>query len=296
MGTGRSVRRWLAGLDQVQTKAVCDTLVERLSTPAQVERLRARVGIASADLTAQNLLSRAYEVVALCDNRGPDSVAACLKHLVDIVEPEDLPGLEGKMGSRTILVVCANPLDTPRLKQERELELIESRLAETALGRKYVLTPARATRVSDLPRLFLEHTPSIVHFSGHGAPNGDLVFEDDLGAAKHLDVAHLTELIRILGERRFPECIVLNACYTIERAQALADLVECVIGMSQRIGDDSALRFSGGFYRGLAFGEPFETAFLLGCNEIDLEGLPDSAVPRITNRDGAILRPEEVRK
>ncbi len=207
MSTGRSARRWLEGLDQAQTKAVCDTLVERLSTPAQVERLRARAGIAPSDLTAQNFLGRAYEVVTLCDNRGPDSLTACLMHLVDIVEPEDLPGLDGKKGSRTILVVCANPRDTPRLQQERELEVIQSRLAEAAIGSEYVLIPARATRVSDLPRLFLEHTPSIVHFSGHGAPNGDLVFEDDLGAAKHLDVAHLTELTWIVNERRRPECM-----------------------------------------------------------------------------------------
>jgi hypothetical protein len=52
------------------------------------------------------------------------------------------------------------------------------------------------------------------------------------------------------------------------------------------IGDPSALRFSAGFYRGLAFGKSYEDAFRLGCNEIDLASLPDSSIPRFTTWQG----------
>jgi esterase/lipase superfamily enzyme len=50
--------------------------------------------------------------------------------------------------------------------------------------------------------------------------------------------------------------------------------------MEKAIGDPSALRFSAGFYRGVAFGKSYEDCFRLGCNEIDLTSLPDSCVPQ----------------
>jgi esterase/lipase superfamily enzyme len=55
--------------------------------------------------------------------------------------------------------------------------------------------------------------------------------------------------------------------------------------MEKTIGDASALRFAGGFYRALAFGKDYKSAFRLGCNEIDLAALPDAAVPHFTARD-----------
>jgi hypothetical protein len=54
--------------------------------------------------------------------------------------------------------------------------------------------------------------------------------------------------------------------------------------MARGIGDESALRFADGFYRGLAFGEDYATAFRLGCAKIDLAALPDALVPHFTSR------------
>ena len=83
-----------------------------------------------------------------------------------------------------------------------------------------------------------------------------------------------------LDRMRGVECF-----YSLERANVLRRYVGCVIGMEKQIGDPSALRFSAGFYRGLAFGKDYYQAFQLGCSEIDLASLPDGSIPHFTTRE-----------
>ena len=76
-------------------------------------------------------------------------------------------------------------------------------------------------------------------------------------------------------------CVVLNACYSEDQAQAIAAGVGCVVGMAGDVADDAAVRFAVAFYRALAYGKDVKTAFDLGCIEMDLAGLPDSDLPRL---------------
>ena len=52
------------------------------------------------------------------------------------------------------------------------------------------------------------------------------------------------------------------------------------------IGDGNARRFSGGLYRGLAYGRSVKTAFDLGKNEIDLSRGKDADVFHLLTRPG----------
>ena len=55
----------------------------------------------------------------------------------------------------------------------------------------------------------------------------------------------------------------------------------------------SAIAFAGAFYQGLGYGESIQTAFNLGCNQIELRALGHADVPRLLVRSG--IRPEEIR-
>ena len=81
-------------------------------------------------------------------------------------------------------------------------------------------------------------------------------------------------------------CVVLNACYSAEQAEAIAQSVDCVVGMASAIGDQSAIGFAKAFYQALAYGWSVQEAFELGSVQIGLEGLPDENVPKLLVRPG----------
>lgn len=185
--------------------------------------------------------------------------------------------------NRVILILTANPIETERLRIDEETRLTKERLQEGDVGRSYRVESEWAVRAADLSKFLLKYQPTIVHFSGHGSPTGEIILENDNGEATPVPIHVLANLFDIAGPST--ECILLNACYSSDQARALAKHVKCVVGMDKTIGDTSALRFSGGFYRALAFGKDYKAAFRLGCNEIDLAALPDAAVPHFTTSD-----------
>jgi esterase/lipase superfamily enzyme len=184
--------------------------------------------------------------------------------------------------TKTLLILAANPKETDRLAIAEEVKAIKARLELTDLGRAFQVKVELAARVTELSKLLLQHNPTIVHFSGHGSPTGDIVLEDENNAAFPVNVQTLAKLFGILGGE--VECVVLNACYAGTRAVALSQQVGCVVGMHKAIGDPSALRFSQSFYTGLAYGKDYKTAYELGCVDMDLLSLPDALVPRFTVR------------
>ena len=58
--------------------------------------------------------------------------------------------------------------------------------------------------------------------------------------------------------------VLLNACSTRPQAEAIAETIDCTIGMRKPIGDDAAIVFAASFYRALGFGRSVKEAFELG--------------------------------
>lgn len=52
-----------------------------------------------------------------------------------------------------------------------------------------------------------------------------------------------------------------------------------VVGMNKAIGDIAAIKFATGFYNAVGAGESVEFAYKLGCNVIQLEGIPEHMAP-----------------
>jgi len=116
--------------------------------------------------------------------------------------------------------------------------------------------------------LLLRHQPHIVHFSGHGSTQGEIVLEDAKGRPVTAPAAVLSDLFRILKDN--VRCVILNACWSQTQAEGIAAEIDCVIGMAREIDDDDALSFAGGFYRALGYGRSVAEAFDLGRNELAL--------------------------
>lgn len=192
-----------------------------------------------------------------------------------------------------ILFLSANPTDTTRLALDVEVREIMQRLRATPQAERFVLVQEWAVRVSDLQAALLRHRPQVVHFSGHGrsadagAPGG-IVVADEVDKAVSISGAALAELFSVVGGVR---CVVLNACYSAELADALRQQVDCVVGMGRAIQDDASIAFSWAFYQGLGFGRSVDAAFELGKNQLRLAGLSEVNAPELFIHKGVTPTP-----
>jgi len=178
-----------------------------------------------------------------------------------------------------ILFLAANPSDTTRLRLIQEFRELDQTLRRSKHGSRFNINQQWAVRVKDLQELLLRHRPCIVHFTGHGCSTGDIILENNLGNSCPVPAKALSELFCLLKDNI--SCVVLSACYSERQAQAIAEHIDCVIGVSSAIEELAAIRFTTGFYQALGYGKDLMTAFNLGCSEIKLESLNDSDKPII---------------
>jgi hypothetical protein len=178
-----------------------------------------------------------------------------------------------------ILFLAANPKDTDPLRFGEEARTIQERLRLADLRDEFSVVQELAMRVTDLQGYLLRHQPHIVHFSGHGSEAGEIILEDVKGQTASVSPAALKRTFAVLKDN--VRCVVLNACYSQIQARGIAGSIDCVVGMSRAIGDDSAIAFAASFYQGLGYGRSIKDAFDLGCGQIDLEGLGDEDVPKL---------------
>ncbi len=191
-----------------------------------------------------------------------------------------------------ILVIAANPIGTDLLQLEKEANLIRDQLPKVKQETNYTVKVERAVKVEEVSKYLRQYKPLILHFSGHGSPSGEIILNNDQGKQQPVSPEKLANLLDVLQGRI--ECVVLNACFSLEKADALAEQVSCVVGMSTEIDDRSAVAFSEGFYRSLGDGQRYYTAFNAALAEIELRSLPDSTVPRFITRDTLLLQQERV--
>lgn len=187
-----------------------------------------------------------------------------------------------------ILVLAANPRGTSPLRLDEEVRQIEEALLKSPYSERFKVVSQWAVRSDDIRRALLAFHPQIVHFCGHG------MGEEGLVLVKDVPVSTPTNDCLVSGEalsnlfKRFKrqlDCVVLNACYSEVQAIAIHQHINYVIGMKDGIEDASAVKFSVGFYDALGGGESIESAYELGCNAIQLDGLAGHLIPTLKKKD-----------
>jgi hypothetical protein len=179
--------------------------------------------------------------------------------------------------TQTILFLAANPKGTVSLRLDQELRDIGEGLQRAQKRDQFKLEQRSAVRPRDIQRAMLDLGPQIIHFSGHGAGEAGLVFEDEIGNSKLVDGDALAALFELFVDQL--NCVVLNGCYSEVQAQAIAQHIPYVIGMNKAIGDQAAITFAIGFYDALGAGRNVEFAFKLGCAAIRMEGIAEHLTP-----------------
>ena len=200
---------------------------------------------------------------------------------------------------RTLLILAANPKGTERLRLDEEVKKIEQGLERSKRRDQFKLVVKWAVTDDELRRAMLDNEPEIVHFSGHGVGSGHggsqrdfvteredgtggLAFENDSGQVQLITGDALARLFELCADS--VKCVVLNACYSEEQANAISQHINYVVGMKKAIGDEAAIKFAVGFYDALGAGRNFETAYKFGCSAIDLKGIPEYLTPVLKKR------------
>ncbi|MCZ7569319.1 MAG: CHAT domain-containing protein [Ardenticatenaceae bacterium] len=273
-----------AGLSQFVTRLNFD--VDARTFSQQLVRVLQEHGtlVETGQPALVSLLREVREIVA-----GQEEEAAFLDALL---APYEAPtatlraSASPGAGPIRVLFLATNPKDTTHLRLDHEVRTIRERLREADLRDRFHLDQEWAVRDTDLSRSLLAHRPHLVHFAGHGERGGVLVLEDASGNVRPLDPEILSDLFRIL--RDDIRCVLLNACWSEEQARALVEQagIPCVIGMTRRIADTSAVAFAAGFYRALGYGRALQTAFELGRNELSFVAPGESDVPRLLTGSG----------
>jgi CHAT domain-containing protein len=203
------------------------------------------------------------------------------------------------------LFLAASPCETRKVGLDLECAVIERELRMTESRDELELCSKWAVTVDDMARHLLQLQPTILHFSGHGAPGtphravssparrdvggvgpartGGIYLQNEHGGSHIVTPRALRMMIR--SSAASVRLVVLNACYSDDQADELRSAVDCVVGMTGAIRDDAARAFAAGFYRALghrcSVGEALEHArATLACLQ-----LPDEQ-PQCRTRDG----------
>lgn len=164
-----------------------------------------------------------------------------------------------------VLVVFADP--TRQLDQIAEARAIED-VYDKAQHRAFEHDFLFAASIDDLQQKLLRGKYNVVHFSGHASPLG-LLFESGRGEGSTPNMAALGALLRSYSPPL--ECVLLNACDSIQQAELARYGVPFVIATEQPQYDKPAIAFTSGFYSNLAVTQDYLEAFEYAKNTTSLK-------------------------
>ena len=183
-----------------------------------------------------------------------------------------------------ILFLASNPKDVTSLNLDEEIRSITTKIRASEHRDALDLISRWAVRPDDLLQELNAHKPTVVHFSGHGSSSGELVLMDDLRQAKTVSPNALKALFSTLRDN--VRLVVLNACYSNTQAEAIAQVIDCVIGMNTSIGDNAAITFAASLYRAIGFGRSVKESFEQGKVSLMLESILEEDTPELLVREG----------
>ncbi len=184
----------------------------------------------------------------------------------------------------TVLFLAANPLDQEQLRLDEEARAIADTIRKSKHRDSVQLSTAWAVRPPDVLLELNEKKPAIVHFSGHGSEQDQIVFQDDQGEAKMVSKDAIVQMMMACsGDIRL---VFFNTCYSRNQAEAVVQHVEAAIGMKTSIGDDAARVFASQFYSAIGFGHSVEVAFNQAKALLMMEGIGEEDTPELFVRGG----------
>ena len=196
----------------------------------------------------------------------------------------DVASIKKHMNKMTVLFLAANPVVTDRLGLDEEAHLILEMIRKSEYRDSIRFVSRWAVRPMDVLQAINEEKPTVVHFSGHGAPNGDIALQNDAGGVKCVTPTAMTSAIATAADS--VRLVFFNSCFSEEQARSVVSNIDVAIGMRVSIGDEAARVFAAQFYSAIGFGKDVDMAFKQGKAALLLEGIPEENTPVLYARAG----------
>lgn len=196
----------------------------------------------------------------------------------------DVASIKKQMNKMTVLFLAANPVVTDRLGLDEEAHLILEMIRKSEYRDSIHFVSRWAVRPMDVLQAINEEKPTVVHFSGHGAPNGDIALQNDAGGVKCVTPTAMTSAIATAADS--VRLVFFNSCFSEEQARSVVSNIDVAIGMRVSIGDEAARVFAAQFYSAIGFGKDVDMAFKQGKAALLLEGIPEENTPVLYARAG----------
>jgi hypothetical protein len=158
-----------------------------------------------------------------------------------------------------VLLFATNPKDTCQLRLDEEVRSIQEVIRKSEYRDSIVFETRWAVRPFDILQAINELNPDIVHFTGHGSKNSELLLENANGNTQYVSKEAITQTIMSSSEKI--HFIFFDACFTDEQAISITKYVDAAIGMTHSISDEGASAFAAQFYSSLGFGLSIKKSF-----------------------------------
>ncbi|WP_077624775.1 hypothetical protein [Sediminibacillus massiliensis] len=269
----------IAEFDKKIAKIEGDIISEEKKLDREVEREQKKRNAAEKKRLANNE-KRMKEVSSMLDKHGKI-------HQETNRTLEELKKLPDKI---TVLFMASNPLDAPKLRLDEEARDIQGMIRKSENRDSVSFETRWATRALDVIQTINEENPTIIHFSGHGSEDDEIVFQDNQGNAKLVSKEAIVQTMMSTSDEI--KLVFFNTCFSYGQAQAMVQHVDAAIGMTTTIGDEAARVFAAHFYAAIGFGLSVKRAFEQGKAALMLEGIPEENTPGLYVKKG--LNPNEL--
>jgi hypothetical protein len=200
------------------------------------------------------------------------TTAATLQRLQEL--PEQL----------TVLFLASNPLDQAQLRLDDEARSIHEMVRKSEHRDVVRLESRWAVQPLDVLQAINECKPGVVHFSGHGSEEDDILFQDSVGRTKLVSKEAIVQTM--MAASGDIQLVFFNTCFSHGQAEAIVEHVPCAIGMNASIGDTAARVFAAQFYSAIGFGHSVAKAFQQAKAALMLEGIPEDHTPELFTAEG----------
>ena len=175
----------------------------------------------------------------------------------------------------------ANPIRRHRLRVDAEVSKVNEEVRRSQFRDNITLHQSPAADFDDILHGLNDHSPRIVHFSGHGNTDGLAI---DGGGIKRVKTQFVT--FDLLGRALAatdnpPDVVVLNACQSAGARKAFLGTAKAIVVMQDSITDIAAVAFATKFYGAIASGQSLQSAFDQGCAAIESVSLDEASTPAL---------------
>jgi hypothetical protein len=183
-----------------------------------------------------------------------------------------------------VLFLAANALKSQMLDIDAEARAIQENITKSAHRDSINFVTRWATHPLDILQAINETSPRLVHFSGHGSENDELVLQGDDGQPKRVSLSAIVQVMMSAAD--VIGMVFFNVCFSDDEAKAVVKYVDAAIGMKTGIGDEAARVFAAQFYSAAGFGKSLKVSFEQAKAALMLEGIAEENTPLLFVREG----------